>query len=135
MEKARAKKSLAYERKRQALELWKAGVPLTDMAVRLGYSNASGALKAVNAGLRETLRPAAEALREGELQRLDALQLSLWADAKKGKTQAVTEIRKIIEVRCKLLGLFAPVKVETEVTTLMPITIVEVVRASDDGTG
>jgi hypothetical protein len=56
--------------------------------------------------LRARIVAAVDELRCLEVDRLDALQASIWPDAMAGDVSAVQAIMKIIMHRCRLLGLF-----------------------------
>jgi hypothetical protein len=61
----------AKDKQLQALTLRKAGATYEQIAEAVGYRDKSGARKAVEAALRETLREPAEEVRELERMRLD----------------------------------------------------------------
>ena len=92
-------------KERQALELRTAGVTYTVIAERLGYSNESGAYKAVQRALTSTLQEPADELRTLETQRLDRMLAAVWEDATEGDVRAVDRVLRIIDQRAKLLGL------------------------------
>ena len=98
----------AVERQRQAVQLRLAGATYAQIAEKLGYRQAAGALKAVEAALAKTLREPTDQLRELELARLDALWLSIWPQAQQGSLGAVDRCLRIQERRARLLGLDAP---------------------------
>lgn len=54
-------------------------------------------------------------LREQELQRLDRLQRGHWSDAVAGNVGSSRIVLKCIDARAKLLGLYAPIKVDAKV--------------------
>jgi hypothetical protein len=64
--------------------------------------------KALNDGVRENL----EQLRNLELARLDDLQTTWYPKAKQGDPVALDKVRGLMADRAKLLGLYAPVKIE-----------------------
>ena len=68
----------AHDCQLRALELRKAGATYQAIAEQLGYAHAKGAYKAVTSALKLTLREPADALRELEVARLDAMPLPLW---------------------------------------------------------
>jgi len=100
----------ANDRHRQALELRKAGVSYAVIAERLGYRGPSGAHAAVGVALKKTLQEPADELRQLEVERLDAMLLSIWPQVKQGNQGAIDRALRIMERRAKLLGLDAPVK-------------------------
>lgn len=105
----------ALERQRQALELRKAGVPYAKIAEQLQYKDRSSAFRSVQAALKKTLQEPADELRTLELERLDALMLALWPQARSGNQGAVDRVLRIMERRARLLGLDAPTR--TDLTT------------------
>lgn len=101
----------AIEKQLEALEMRKAGLPYQKIANALGYSNHSGARKAVIAAMKKTLREPAEEVRELEIARLDDLINAIWHF--RAKPEYLDRILKIMERRSKLLGLDAPTKLDT----------------------
>lgn len=105
----------AAERRAQALELRKAGATYEQIAQRLGYADRANAYRAVHTALKEiTAEPAKEVIKL-ELERLDAMLLGLWPDARKGKPEAVDRVLRVMERRSKLLGLDSPVRADVSV--------------------
>lgn len=117
------------ERQRQALELRLAGETFQSIAGKLDYKSKHGAYKAVETALREITREPAEAVRQLELQRLDAMLVTLWPQMQRGDLQALAGCLKIGERRAKLLGLDAaePAKADGE----PPIRVVTVAVDAD----
>lgn len=99
----------AAERRRQALELRKAGATFREIADGLGYRSVSGAHKAVMKALTDIPVAAVEELRTLEGERLDAMQMNLWTRARGGDREAVEQVLKIMARRARLLGLDLPV--------------------------
>jgi hypothetical protein len=104
------------ERRRQALELRKAGATYDVIAQRLGYANRGGAYKAVMQALQAITAEPAKELLQLELERLDALLLGQWQKAIHGNARAGEVALKVMERRARLLGLDAPVKSQVTVT-------------------
>jgi len=94
------------------MELALAGLPYDVIAERLGYANKGGAWKAVERGLRDTMRPAGDDLRALMLYRLDAMLLAAWAKARAGDLKAIAQVVRIEERRAALTGLNAAEKIE-----------------------
>lgn len=93
------------ERRGRALELRKAGATFEQIAQQIGYADRHTARDAVMRGLQDLTRDNAEEVLELELSRLDALLVGLWGPARRGDTQAVQTILKVMERRSKYLGL------------------------------
>ncbi len=105
------------EKQRQALELRKAGATFDQIAKALGYANAGGAYKVVQAGLRAVVQQPADEVRQLEVERLDAMLRALWPDAMAGKWLAIDRCLGIMDRRARLLGLDAPLRIEEHVIT------------------
>ncbi|MFF4403826.1 hypothetical protein [Streptomyces sp. NPDC001404] len=85
------------------------------IADRLGYSSRGAATKDLMRALevRHAEQVAqAEVLRSVEAQRLDRLQAAAWAAALQGDLRAIETVVRIIDRRCRLLGLDAPARME-----------------------
>src|SRR5712692_5936332 len=76
------------ERQAKALALRLEGCTYEEIANALGYRAKSAAFKAVQGALREVTREGAEAVRDLELRRLDAMLAVLWPLMQKGDIQA-----------------------------------------------
>jgi hypothetical protein len=94
----------------QVLDLRRSGASYRQIAAMLQMS-VGNAHKLVKRGLNRHLDKCSELaneIRTLELDRLDALQCSIWAQAEKGRVQAIDRVLKIMERRASLLGLDAP---------------------------
>ena len=109
--KTSQKRLEAANRQRQALELRARGVGFAKIADELGYRSASGAFRAVSAGLRKTLQEPASELRSLEVERLARLEIVLWARLP-SNINAADKLLRVWERRAKLLGLDAPTRYE-----------------------
>jgi Sigma-70, region 4 len=130
----------AADRDARALELRRAGLNYREIAQQMGVSVAT-AHKYVTRGLDRTRREPADALRDLELERLDALQLALTqvlasqhVTVSGGKVirdehgqplrddgptiAAAQALVRVQESRRRLLGLDAPVKVDAKLMTI-----------------
>lgn len=86
------------------LTLRRSGVGIVKAAEQLGVPRSTAA-SALKRALSRTMQVPAAELRDLESDRLDHLQLGLWAKALRGDTQAVDRILRIMERRARLLGL------------------------------
>ena len=98
----------------KALEMRRRGASYEAIAKAIGYADRSGAKKLINWAYEQTLRENVEEARELELQRCDRLQERMEEFLEAGELAAGDRIAKLIELRCKIQGVFAPTK--TEVT-------------------
>lgn len=106
----------AKKKAAEALFLRLAGATYQDIANQLAYKNPSGAQRAVERAMLDTIQEPADKLRKLELSRLDRMQRGLWGKAIIGGTGAVDRIIKIMERRAKLTGLDLPTIVKNELT-------------------
>lgn len=95
------------ERRRQALELRKAGATYEQIAAELGIRSKRAAWGIVQTALAEITREPAQAVLDLELSRLDAMLLGLWPTARKGNHGAVDRVLRIMDRRARYLGLDA----------------------------
>lgn len=100
-------KSLAQARlkRARALELIAEGKSYDEVAQAVGYAHRGSAHKAVFKALNEREVQGVDELRRLEVDRLDALQHALWANALGGDLDAAHAVLRIIELRARLLGL------------------------------
>lgn len=89
----------------EVLRLRRAGMSFTEIAQRTGYADRGGAYKAYKAAMNRTYKEPVHEVRELEADRLDALQVSVWAAAMRGNLGAVDRVLRISERRARLLGL------------------------------
>ena len=119
--KTRASKprSIAVRLKgQQAIKLRMAGATIEAIATQLGYASPASAYKTIMRELEQTAQDmgeSIEAVRHLELNRLDQMQLSIWAAAVAGDQQAIGTALRIQERRASLLGLDAPKQIEARV--------------------
>jgi len=106
----------AREKEAKALELRRAGVTYDVIAAQVGWADAATANKAVRRAIARSMQDDVEAVREIELDRLDRLERSVWANALQGDLGSVRAVLNIMERRAKMLGIDAPAKVSAEVT-------------------
>lgn len=99
------------ERRAQAVHLRREGLTLREVADRLGVSVYT-AWNDIQTAVRDIPKEEADLLRQQEADRLDNLQRAVWDDAIAGDLHAVDRVLKIIERRCRLLGLDAPTRIE-----------------------
>ncbi|MGW1071568.1 hypothetical protein [Streptomyces sp. NPDC002537] len=115
MPASRAQQAATAERRAKAIGLRLAGLDFDTIADRLGYSSRGAATKDLLRALevRHAEQSAqAEVLRSVEVQRLDRLQAAAWALALQGDMRAIDTVVRIIDRRCRLLGLDAPARME-----------------------
>lgn len=111
MPASKAQRAATAERRSKAVAMRLAGIDYDTIATRLGYSDRGAACKDINRALEANVAEQnrqADVLRQQELQRLDRLQAGVWTAAASGDTKAVDTALRIIDRRCKLLGLDAP---------------------------
>lgn len=128
------KAEAAAARRLQALQLRMAGVSYHAIAERLGVSDTQAFhdVKAELAKIAKQASAEAEHVRTMELERLDAMTLALWAQAKQGNQGAIDRLLRVMERRSKLLGLDAPTRQELSGPNGSPITIEQAAQMSDE---
>ena len=95
----------ADQRHAAAVNLRKAGMSFEEISRQLGFASASGAYAAVRSAMDKTLREPADALRQMELSRLDAMQERVWDGVLGGDKDSINACLKIMAQRARLLGL------------------------------
>ena len=113
MNKTHARRIEAQEKRRKAVELRRAGVSYAQIAAQLDMARSS-VHKTVSKALAELqadLDDQARLLQAQEADRLDHLQVKLWAKALGGDVAAIDKVLKLMERRARLLGLDQPQKV------------------------
>lgn len=102
---AQRKKEAAAEKQMQALELRKAGATYAEIAQALGYANAGGAKKAVDAMMKRTVFDLAEDIVTLDLQRLDEFQKRCMHQLRtKNDLSQIDRLMRIMERRYTLAG-------------------------------
>ena len=102
-------------KRQQALSLRRAGVPFETIAERVGYKDRRSAQRAVEKELEDHSAEDVHIVRKMEVERLDALLLSMWRKAINGDGMAVERVLRIMERRSRLQGLDAPIRQQIEV--------------------
>jgi hypothetical protein len=108
----------AAERRLKALQLRTAGMPYRAIATQLGvshqqaYEDVQRELKAI----AEQSAEEAQAVRQLDLERLDAMTIAIWGQVRAGNLGAIDRALRISERRAKLLGIDAPEKRREEPT-------------------
>jgi hypothetical protein len=99
-------KATAAEKRKQALDLRRAGWTFEDIANEVGYANKGSAHRAVKQGIADITRESATELVELELARLDDMLAGMYEKARDGDLWAVDRVLKIMEQRAKFLNLY-----------------------------
>jgi hypothetical protein len=134
--KTAAKSIKQQERATHALNLRRAGASYAEIGKALGVTKqrAFAIVKTQLDELAATVNEASTAVRQLELERLDAMQIASFQKAVRGETAAVDTVLRIMDRRAKLLGLNAPSELEiTEHPKHIVIDWVEADRADADG--
>ncbi|MCP4099159.1 MAG: hypothetical protein GY748_23295 [Planctomycetaceae bacterium] len=112
MASPKGSRAKAAERRNQSLELRKAGASYRSIGRQLGISapQAHRDVAKSIAELKKLGEENAQAVRELEVQRLDAMLLGLWPQARTGHQGSVDRVLRIMQRRASLLGLDAPAR-------------------------
>jgi hypothetical protein len=97
----------------RAIELVREGKSYDEVAHAVGYASRGTAHRLVAKALAERLVDGIDALRATEVARLDALQAALWPRVQRGDVRAVNAVMRIVDRRCRLLGLYTQPGIET----------------------
>lgn len=106
----------AAQRQRNALELRIGGASFDQIAEQLNYASKSGAYHAVMAALRRVPAPEADTYRSINLERLNRIRLAIAQAVRRGELLAIDREIKLQQEEAKLLGLYAPEKIDLTVT-------------------
>ena len=102
--------ALAVWRRTRSVELKIAGHSYQQIAEELGYANRGTVHKIIKEALAGREADAVDMLRQVEVDRLNALQAAVWPRAMQGHLPSIAAAQKLIEARCKVLGLDVAVK-------------------------
>ena len=100
------RRATAAEKRKQALELRRAGWGYQEIADEVGWANKGTAYTQVQKAIKEITRESAKELLELELERLDDLFSGLYEAARNGDNFSVDRALKIMDQRARLLGLY-----------------------------
>ncbi|MCS5478727.1 hypothetical protein NYP18_03565 [Corynebacterium sp. YIM 101645] len=104
-------------RRARAVGLRTEGLTIREIAEALDVSVGT-AWADLDTALRDVPAEDVDTLRLVELERLDALQRAVWEAALSGDLQAVDRALKVIALRCRLMGLNAPERIDVGNTDL-----------------
>lgn len=105
------------ERRRQALELKRAGATYEVIAQQLGYNDRGHAYRDIHVALANVTKQPAEELVAEEIDRCDAMILGLWPKARKGDAHAVDRVLRCMDLKARYRGLYAPTRQIVQVIT------------------
>lgn len=114
---SKAQRAKTAQRRSQAIALKLAGAEWQQIADTLGYADRGAACKDVTRALETYVaegQAGAEVLRETELLRLDRIQRGHWSQAVGGDSRSADTVLKVIDRRCRLLGLDVPPDVQEQ---------------------
>ena len=103
-------RALATWRRTRSVELKIAGHSYQEIAEELGYANRGTVHKIIKEALAGREADAVDMLRQVEVDRLNALQAAVWSRAIQGHLPSIAAAQRLIEARCKVLGLDVAVK-------------------------
>lgn len=99
-------------RRGQAIEMKRAGASIDQIAERLDYPDEAACRRDISTAYNEVLRTSVEEARALDILRLDRMIMAVWPDACGGLPAAIDRAVKLIDMRAKLIGEYAPVQVE-----------------------
>lgn len=99
-------------RRAQAIELRRSGADVESIARKLRYNSIAACEQDINRAYSQVMRTSIEESRALDLLRIDRMIQSVWPDARDGMVTAIDRVIKLIDMRAKLIGTYAPVQVE-----------------------
>ncbi len=100
------------QRRAHALEMKRAGADIEQIARRLGYASVASCKKDLSGAYAEVLKTPTEEARALDVLRIEKMIMALWPDARSGIAAAVDRVVRLVDLRAKLLGTYAPTQVE-----------------------
>jgi hypothetical protein len=122
---------LAIVRENRAILLYSSGMTFDEVAKEIGYANASSAHKAVMRGLKKRAEETFQARDEMIAKQLEVIRVCIRGQmpgAAKGVHRSVEMIVRALDHEAKLLGLYAPVKVDAKITDALNAEIEDLVE-------
>lgn len=116
---------LAKEKQRKALEMRKAGMPYQVIAEQLGYSDQSGARKAVLKAFGDIVQEPALEVRTLQVERLNHMLLTLWGKVQQGDERAIDTSLRVMDKLDRLMGTEAAQTVDINVTQTGAILVID----------
>jgi len=100
------------EKTRRAMALKLAGASYAQIALQLGYHDASGARKAVQRGMKSALQESAGELKKIHYGRLEHMLMLLWPEVNQRDLPAMSAALAVMDRMERLYGLNAAEKIE-----------------------
>ena len=105
------------ERTRRAMSLKLAGASYAQIALNLGYHDASGARKAVQRGMKNALHETSSELKKIHYGRLEHMLMLLWADVNNRDLASMSAALAVMDRMERLYGLNAAEKIDVTTGT------------------
>ena len=102
----------AAERTRRAMSLKLAGASYSQIAMNLGYHDASGARKAVQRGMKNALHETSSELKKIHYGRLEHMLMLLWPDVNTRDLSSMSAALAVMDRMERLYGLNAAEKID-----------------------
>jgi hypothetical protein len=103
-------------REAKTIQLRRAKLDWATIAEQVGFNSPQAAQRCFRRALERVPAAQVDELRREDSEMLDRLHSAFWRDAMSGDVAAATVILKVFEQKAKLLGTYAPVKQQVEVT-------------------
>lgn len=88
----------------QAVELWRAGVPVPEIASRLSFPDEDAVWAVLDAAVLQAREPSVADQRRLEMDRLDRLQAALWPKAVRADKDSIDRVLRVMDMRYRLRG-------------------------------
>ena len=102
-------RALASWRRTRAIELRATGLSYDQVAAEVGYTNRGTAYNVVTQALAAREAQSVDHMRDLKLARLEAAHAALWPRAMQGHVPSVAALLRILDLQCRLQGLYEPV--------------------------
>jgi AraC-like DNA-binding protein len=116
---------ISREKQRKALELRKGGATYDQIADACGYSDPSGARKAVVAAFGELIQEPATEVKSLQVERLNHMLLVLWPKINQGDERAIDTSLRIMDKMDRLMGTEAASTVDVNVHQQGAILVID----------
>lgn len=118
-------KILAQEKMRKAVELRKAGATYDSIAQMVGYSDASGARKAVERAMKQMIQEPALEMKTIQIERCNHMLMTLWPKVQQGDERAIDSSLRIMDKIDRYMGTEQAQKIDINATHTNAVLVID----------
>lgn len=118
-------KILAQEKMRKAVELRKAGATYDSIAQMVGYSDASGARKAVERAMKQMIQEPALEVKTIQIERCNHMLMTLWPKVQQGDERAIDSTLRIMDKIDRYMGTEEAQKIDINATHTNAVLVID----------